>query len=130
MICLDTNYFEPARILAFQGATLLFTPMCNNVPLNHPFVKRLSYYSQFVARTHENRCWLIGADWIWPDDDHSAIYDSNGREIIRSREGEQHLIIADVPNNRLFQEKGRRVLGSAILAEEVTQSGVKLLSQF
>lgn len=27
VICLDTNYFEPSRLLAMQGATILFTPM-------------------------------------------------------------------------------------------------------
>ncbi|MDB6082077.1 MAG: uncharacterized protein JWO53_1349 [Chlamydiia bacterium] len=57
-ICLDTNYFEPARLLALQGATLLFSPMCNRVALDHPYSKRPRYYSHFVARSHENRSWL------------------------------------------------------------------------
>ena len=49
-ICLDTSYFEPSRILAFQGAVILFAPMCNLVSLSHPYAKRPPYYSQFVAR--------------------------------------------------------------------------------
>jgi predicted amidohydrolase len=125
VICLDTNYFEPSRLLALQGAAILFTPMCNKVPLEHPFAHRPPYYSQFVARTHENRCWLVGADWVWPNDDkvvcpgHSAIYDPDGWEIARSRAGEQHFIVADIPQHRLFYEKGRRVYGSPILIEKV-----------
>lgn len=124
-ICLDANYFEPSRHLALQGAAVLFTPMCNKVSLDHPFAIRPPYYSQFVARTHENRCWLIGADWVWPNDGsiicpgHSVIYDPDGREIIRSREGEQHFIIADIPQDRLFHEKGRRVHGSSKLMKAV-----------
>jgi predicted amidohydrolase len=125
VICLDTNYFEPSRLLALQGATILFTPMCNKVPLNHPFIHRPPYYSQFVARTHENRCWLVGADWVCPSNGkescpgHSVIYDPDGGEIIRSKENEQHFIMADIPINRLFVEKGRRVHGSSTLMEQI-----------
>lgn len=125
VICLDTNYFEPSRLLALQGATILFTPMCNKVPLNHPFTHRPPHYSQFVARTHENRCWLVGADWVWPSDGiescpgHSAIYDPDGCEIARSIENKQHFISADIPVNRLFAEKGRRMHGSPILKEQM-----------
>jgi predicted amidohydrolase len=91
VICLDTNYFEPSRLLALQGATILFTPMCNKVPLDHPFVNRPVYYSQFVARTHENRCWLVGADWVWPNDGeitcpgHSAIVSVKGSHLFRKK---------------------------------------------
>lgn len=125
VICLDTNYFEPSRLLALQGATILFTPMCNKVPLNHPFTHRPPYYSQFVARTHENRCWLVGADWIWPNDGkescvgHSVIYNPDGREIVRSLDNEHQFITADIPVNRLYTEKGRRVYGSPVLMEQM-----------
>lgn len=40
LICLDTNYFEPARILALQGAIILFSPMCNRVSIDHAYAKR------------------------------------------------------------------------------------------
>jgi predicted amidohydrolase len=125
VICLDTNYFEPSRLLALQGATILFSPMCNKVPLDHPFTQRPPHYSQFVARTHENRCWLVGADWIWPSDGkescpgHSVIYDPDGREIARSRNNEQHFITTDIPDNQLFVEKGRRVHGNPNLMKQI-----------
>jgi predicted amidohydrolase len=134
VICLDTNYFEPARILALQGATILFSPLCNKVSSDHAYAKRPPYYSHFIARTHENRCWLISADWIWTNDGtsvcpgHSAIYDPDGREIARSQEGEEQFLIAQIPLNHLFHEKGRRVHGSQKLAqtiEQLTQRAMK-----
>lgn len=125
VICLDSNYFEPSRILALQGATILFTPMCNKVALNHPFVERPPYYSHFIARSHENRCWLVGADWIWPNDGkmtcpgHSVIYDPDGREIARSSEGQEQFIMTEIPLHRLFYEKGKRVHGSSCLTKKL-----------
>ncbi len=127
VICLDTNYFEPARILALQGATILFSPMCNKVPLDHAYAKRPPYYSQFVARSHENRCWLVSADWIWTNDGisvcpgHSVIYDPDGREIARSQGGEEQFLVTEIPLNHLFHEKGRRVHGSQKLAQIIEQ---------
>jgi predicted amidohydrolase len=125
VICLDTNYFEPARLLALQGATILFSPMCNRVPILHPYAKRPPYYSQFVARAHENRCWIVSADWIWPNDGemtcpgHSSIYDPDGREITRSSEGVEQLIIADISSDYIFNKKGRRVYGSTSLFKKI-----------
>lgn len=125
VICLDTNYFEPARLLALQGSTIFFSPMCNRVALDHPYAKRPPYYSQFVARSHENRCWLIAADWVLANDGeticpgHSSIYDSDGREVARSREGEEDILIVDIPKESLFQDKGRRVYGSPSLARDL-----------
>lgn len=125
VICLDSNYFEPARILALQGATILFTPMCNKVSPEHPFATRPPYYSHFVARAHENRCWLVGADWVWENDGnlvcpgHSIIYDSDGNQITRSHEGKEQFVIADVSLNTLQKEKGKRVFGSKKLLEQI-----------
>jgi predicted amidohydrolase len=127
VICLDTNYFEPARILALQGATILFSPMCNIVSLDHAYAKRPPYYSQFVARTHENRCWLISADWVWANDGasicpgHSVIYDPDGAEITCSLDGKQGFIVTEIPTDRLFHEKGRWMHGSPTLAIEITR---------
>lgn len=130
-MCLDTNYFEPARLLALQGAAILFSPMCNRVSLNHPYAKRPSYYSHFIARSFENRCWIVTADWICPNDGsticpgHSVIYDPDGQEIARSHEGREDLLIVDIPKDRLIQEKGRRVHGSPSLLQEISKLAVK-----
>ena len=78
-----------------------------------------------MARSFENRCWLVTADWIWPNDGafvcpgNSVIYDPNGLEIARSHEEKEHLLLLDIPLDQLLQIKGKRVLGSAMLAEEL-----------
>jgi predicted amidohydrolase len=125
VICLDSNYFEPARILALKGAAILFTPMCNKASPEHPFATRPPYYSHFVARAHENRCWIVGADWIWENDGnlvcpgHSIIYDSDGVQIARSDEGKEQFIIAEVSLDTLLKEKGKRVFGSKQLIKKL-----------
>ncbi len=136
VICLDMNYFEPARLLSLQGATILFSPMCNLVKPSHPYVKRPPYYSQFVARSHENRCWLITADWVLPHNEeksvcpgHSCIYDPDGKEMKRSREYKEDLLIIDIPNERLFEDKGRRVLGSPLLAQALCKGSFNCRSR-
>lgn len=127
VICLDTNYFEPARLLALQGASILFSPMCNRVSIDHPYAKRPSYYSHFVARSFENRCWLVTADWIWQNDGrsvcpgHSVIYDPNGQEIARCQEATEQLLVYDIPSEQLLHEKGRRVHGSPLLSQELAK---------
>ncbi len=121
VICLDSNYFEPSRILALQGATLLFVPSCNKVPFDNTYAHRPSYYAHFAARAHENRCWLISADWHWPFEDHligpghSAIYNPNGQEVLRSKQLSEDLIINDIPDDQLSLPKGKRVHGSPFL---------------
>lgn len=127
IICLDAMYFEPSRLLALQGATILFCPMCNKVPLDHPYEKRPSYYSHFIARSFENRCWLVAADWIWPKDKnticpgHTVIYDPDGQEIARSQEFHEEFLIVDIPPERLFINKGRRIGGSPLLHQELSR---------
>lgn len=127
LICLDTNYFEPARLLALQGASILFSPMCNKVSIHHPYVKRPPYYSHFVARSFENRCWLVTADWVWKNDGafvcpgHTVIYNPDGLEMARSKEGVEHILTYEISRDCLFQEKGQRVLGSPILARKITK---------
>jgi 5-aminopentanamidase len=127
VICLDTNYFEPARLLALQKATILFSPMCNRVPLGHSYAKRPLYYSHFVARSFENRCWLVTADWVWPNDGssicpgHTVVYDPDGQEVARSVEEREQLLTFDIPLDQLRREKGRRIHGSHSLSREIAK---------
>ncbi|KAF3361768.1 Nitrilase/cyanide hydratase and apolipoprotein N-acyltransferase [Chlamydiales bacterium STE3] len=124
-ICLDTNYFEPSRILSLQGAVILFAPMCNLVPLDHPYAVRPPYYSQFVARSFENRCWLVAADWVWTEDGkticpgNSVIYDPDGKEMVRSKEMKEELLTVNIPKDRLFTNKGLRFKGSDVLVQKL-----------
>lgn len=40
---------------------------------------------------------------------------------MRSREGEEQLLITDIPLDRLFHEKGRRMQGSPTLYQEMVK---------
>lgn len=134
MICLDANYFEPARLLSLQGASIIFCPMCNKVPLNHPFSMRPPYYSHFTARSFENRSWLVAADWYWLNDGesvcpgHSAIYDQDGKEMKRSSEFKEEMLTFDIPKETLNIKKGRRVHGSDLLSKELEKITNKQLA--
>lgn len=127
VICRDTIYFEPSRVLALQGASLLFSPMCNRVLPSHPYATRPPYYSHFVARSFENQCWLVSADWIWHEGisstcpGHSVVYDCDGKELARSQEGQEELLIYNIPIERLKHEKGLRVHGSSLLVQELSK---------
>ena len=126
LVCLDSNYLEPARILALQGARLLLVPMCNRVPIDHPFANRPDYYSHFIARTFENNCWLLTADWVYPNDGetvcpgHSCIYDPNGREIKRSKKDNEQLLVTDIPDSHFSVPIKQRVTGSEVLNHQLT----------
>lgn len=120
IICLDAIYLEPARILGLRGADLIFCPMSNKVPISHPYATRPNYYSHFVARSFENRCWFVSSDATWPNDGemicpgHSCIYSPNGVEMARSQAFQEELLIHDIEPST---SKGRRVLGSPILQD-------------
>src|SRR5262249_12540619 len=63
IICLDSNYFEPARILASQGATALFVPTNNGLPPGRAHAELVSQARNVdIARAIENRTWVIRAD--------------------------------------------------------------------
>src|ERR1700686_3267273 len=61
LICNDSNYPEPARIMASQGATALFVPTNNGLPLEKADVVGDARDAD-IARAKENNVWVIRAD--------------------------------------------------------------------
>ena len=61
VICNDSNYPEPARIIASQGATAMFVPTNNGLPPAKADVVAEARAID-VARAKENRVWVIRAD--------------------------------------------------------------------
>ena len=61
IICNDSNYLEPARIMASQGATMLFIPSNNGLPLEKADVV-MDARNVDIARAIENRVSVIRAD--------------------------------------------------------------------
>jgi predicted amidohydrolase len=63
LICRDSNFAEPARFMASQGAAALFVPTNNGLPpaKGGPELPSLARGAD-IARAIENRVWVIRAD--------------------------------------------------------------------
>ncbi len=61
VICYDSNFPEPARLMASQGATALFVPTNNGLPLDREEVGGDARKAD-IARARENGVWVIRAD--------------------------------------------------------------------
>jgi predicted amidohydrolase len=63
VICNDSNYSEPARLVAAQGATALFVPTNTALPANRRGEEVVVQARKCdIARATENRIWVIRAD--------------------------------------------------------------------
>ena len=130
IICLDSTYLEPARILALKGAQILFCPMCNRTNLayyreNHP--KLMRQKSHFIARAFENHVWLVTSDCIWPDDGtrvcagYSAIYNPEGEEVVKADFFSETLLVTKIPFTVLEKRKSKRIYGDPAIAKKLVE---------
>jgi len=63
VICNDSNYAEPAKLMAAQGATALFVPTNNGLPAKSAHPELVGEARKVdIARALENRMWVIRAD--------------------------------------------------------------------
>jgi 5-aminopentanamidase len=63
IICLDSNYYEPARIMASRGAAALFVPTNNGLPPTKAGSELVAQARHVdIARAIENRVSVIRAD--------------------------------------------------------------------
>ena len=63
VICNDSNYLEPARIMAARGATALFVPTNNGLRPQKTYAGLTTHARNVdIARAVENSMWVIRAD--------------------------------------------------------------------
>ena len=102
VICNDSNYFEPARLIAAQGAVALFVPTNNALP---PTRSRATLVAEArnvdITRAVENSMWVIRADVAGRTDElvsdgSSEIVDPNGVVIQSGRQASEDLIVAEI----------------------------------
>jgi 5-aminopentanamidase len=102
VICNDSNYFEPARLMAAHGATALFVPTNNGLP---PARARADLVAQArnvdIARAVENSMWVIRADVAGRTSElvsygSSGIVDPNGTVIQSAKQFSEDLVIAEI----------------------------------
>ena len=102
IICLDSNYYEPARILASQGATALFVPTNNGLPPTKGGPELVAEARNVdIARAIENRVWVIRADVAGRTESlvsygASGVVDPDGRVLQSARRLAPDLLMADI----------------------------------
>ena len=102
VICNDSNFSEPAKAMAAQGARALFVPTNNGLP-NHRAYPELVQEARAsdVARAVENRVWVIRADVAGANRElmsygSSGIVDPSGKVIREANLQCADLLVADV----------------------------------
>jgi predicted amidohydrolase len=102
VICNDSNYFEPARLVAARGATALFVPTNNGLPPTRAGADLAAQArSVDIARAVETSMWVIRADVAGRTDElvsygSSGIVDPNGRVVQTARPMSEDLIVAEI----------------------------------
>ena len=103
VICNDSNYFEPARLMAAQDASALFVPTNNGLPPARPRPEHVAQTARNVdiARAVENSMWVIRADVSGRTDElvsygSSGIVDPDGMMVESARQLSNDLIFAEI----------------------------------
>jgi predicted amidohydrolase len=110
IICRDSNFSEPACVMASRGATALFVPTNNGLPFTKasPGIVADARTSD-IARATENNMFVIRAD-VAGRTDHllsygsSAIVGCDGAAIATARELSADLIVADLATSPCMPE--------------------------
>lgn len=100
VICNDTNYIEPARVMAAKGTTAIFIPMNNGLSSHKADVVTLARNTQ-ITRAVENGVFVMGADvagecGAFVSYGSSAIVGPDGIVLAQSKRLEEDLLIADI----------------------------------
>jgi 5-aminopentanamidase len=100
VICNDSNFPEPARIMASQGATALFVPTNNGLPLEGADVVGDARNAD-IARARENSVWVIRADVAGRTADlvsygSSGVVDPDGTVLQSARRLTEDLLVAEL----------------------------------
>jgi predicted amidohydrolase len=112
VICNDSNYSEPARLMAAQGARALFVPTNNSLPLKKADPEVIGEARRCdTARAVENNMWVIRADVAGQGDGlisfgSSGIVDPNGNVVLSAVAMQEELLIAKIDTVPREDEEG------------------------
>jgi len=100
VICNDSNFEEPASVMASQGATVLFVSSNNGLPAERASVVSASRKAD-IARATENRMWVVRADVAgragdFVSDGSSGVVDPAGTLVQSAESFATALLIAEV----------------------------------
>lgn len=106
VICNDSNYPKPAAWVAAQGATALFVPTNNGLPLAKSHAEVVAEARNVdIARAVENGMWVVRADVAGRTEalasyGSSAIVDPDGAVVQSARLLSEDLIVAEIDGVR------------------------------
>ncbi len=112
IICNDSNYYEPARIMAAQGATALFVPTNNGMPPTKAGPELVAEARKAdIARAIENGVSVIRADVAGHSDKlmsygSSEIVDPDGVVLQSARQLDADIIVAEIETAPRKQRRG------------------------
>jgi 5-aminopentanamidase len=126
LICNDSNYYEPARIMASQGATALFVPTNNGLPPDKADVG-VHTRNVDIARAIENSVSVIRADVAGRTENlvsygSSGIVDPDGIVLRSGQRLSEDLLVADletVPRERPLNDEPRRLTEALAACRQV-----------
>ena len=102
VICNDSNYAEPARIMAARGATALFVPTNNGLPPEKTYPDLVTHTRNIdIARAVENSVWVVRADVAGhasglSSDGSSGIVDPDGLVRQAAERSAEDVLVADL----------------------------------
>ena len=96
VICNDSNYGEPARVMAGKGASVLFIPSNNQLPLGRT-IDGLTDEARGcdVARATENGMWVVRADVAGRTVSHVSAGASGIVRSARARRGQRVCLVEE-----------------------------------
>jgi len=100
LVCNDSNYAEPARTMAAQGAKALFVPTNNGLPLDRADVVADARKAD-IALAQANHVWIVRADVVGRTAGlmscgSSAIVNPDGVVVQSARRLSEDLLVADL----------------------------------
>jgi 5-aminopentanamidase len=130
IICNDSNYFEPARIMASRGAAALFVPTNNGLPLTKAGPELVAQARNCdIARAVENSVYVIRADVAGRTESlvsygSSGIVNPDGILLQSARQLGPDLIVADVETAPRERRRGWDASGkSAVMSTPAGAEG-------
>ncbi len=144
LICNDSNYYEPARIMASKGAAALFVPTNNGLPPAKAGPELVALARNVdIARAIENSVFVIRADVAGRAEGlvsygSSGIVDRDGMVLQSARQLSPDLIVAEIKpaprerrrgwdasrNRAVMDEYARLVTGTYIGTERIPMTSV------
>lgn len=113
-ICADTSYIEPARILAMQGAQIIFTPHFNYIGYDYLAQHTTEVRNHHIALAINNGVYVARANVVVPESvgreplgyagvgvGDSVILDRQGRVLAEAGLSRTTLLVHDLPDEDL-----------------------------